>query len=279
MIVEVIYFTHELNMLEAHLEEHQGFVDKFIIKESPVFWTGVEKPLLFSENRERFKKYNTEVMVIPASEFQLDIPTQFPTEDFKKWFDIRRNNRQRSRTYKWEELQAGYDWVFSMDADEIIDERQFPVLEAAMQADKEHIAVKLRQSQYWVNTPGKTVTIYRVFRGDVPHRSYVKGRPRTSTPEIGWHFTNCFNDGEGLYNKAVGISTHYAYCGVNTIPSPEHLKSQLDKGDHPFRDRWSKGKVRQNPKDITIKKVLSKTDRDWAPKLMRSDPGMFPWYG
>lgn len=273
-IHEVIYFTHELDMLEAHLEEHANFVDKFYIKESPVLWTGVEKPLIFSDNLDRFSRFNVEPMLIPKEEFNCEIPATFPEEEHKKWFDVRRSNRQRSRTYRWDDITSGSDYTLSTDADEIIDSRRAKgLLDLLPSREYEHIAIKLTQSQFWVNALGKKLAIYRVFRSDVPNRSQVKGFPRTTTPLIGWHFTNCY-DPEGIRTKTMGITTHYGICGVEQVPNVENIAKSLEENKNPFRRRWAGGKLVKDVEEIDKGK---KEGLDWAPKFMRENPELFPW--
>jgi hypothetical protein len=278
LIHEVIYFTHELDLLEAHLEEHQHFVDKFFIKESSVFWTGKKKDLVFSANQERFARFNIELMVIPDEEFDLTIPTSFPEEEFKKWFDVRRNNRVASRFYKWDEIAEGCDYVMSMDCDEIIDSRRVSLLLDVLESKEfEHVAIKLQQSQYWVNTPARKLSLYRVFRSDIPYRSQVKGYPRTTTGLLGWHFTNCY-DGEGIQTKATGITTHYGFCGVDNVPTAESIDAALKEGKDPFRvHRRLQGRIGEAESlDVTIKNVTE--GLEWAPKYIRENPEKFPFY-
>jgi hypothetical protein len=277
-IHEVIYFTHELDLIEAHMEEHQHFVDKFFIKESPCLWTGPAKDLIFCDNRKRFDRFNCEVIVIPTTEFDLSIPASFPEEEFKKWFDIRRNNRVRSRTYKWEEICKGSDYVLSTDADEIIDSRRaHNLLELLPSKEYEHIAVKLQQHQFWVNAPGRKLSIYRVFRSDVPHRSKVKGFPRTTTTTIGWHFTNCY-DPKGINFKARGITTHYGAHGIDNVPSTKQIAKDLKEDMNPFKTRWTRGELTRQPDSAKPGRLIPKDQRDWAPKFMRENPERFPWY-
>lgn len=278
-INEVIYFSHELDMLEAHMEEHQNFVDKFFIKESPVWWSGVKKPLIFSENRKRFERFNYELIIIPPEEFNLNIPKQFPKEEFKKWFDVRRSNRHKSRCYQWDKISKGADYVMSMDTDEIIDSRRFHLLLEKMEnKENEFICITLKQCQFWVNVPGKKVELYRVFRGDQPYTGNVKGRKRCKTPTIGWHFTNCFVNGNDIRNKAIGISTHYGYNGVDEIPNAKVLKEVVNRFQNPFRTRWSKGQLVESELNITPKRSWDYKNKDWAPKFMRENPHKFPWY-
>jgi hypothetical protein len=278
---EVIYFTHELDLLEAHLEEHQHFVDKFFIKESSVFWTGKKKDLVFSANQERFARFNIELIIIPDEEFDLSIPTSFPKEEFKKWFDVRRNNRIVSRHYKWDTIAEGCDYVLSMDVDEIIDSRRADKLLSVLESKEyEHVGIKIQQSQYWVNVPARKLSLYRVFRSDIPYRDQVKGHPRTITDTLGWHFTNCY-DAEGIRTKAIGITTHYGICGVDKVPDASDIHDALERGKDPFRTRWTKGQLQEFDvvKGLYVEdRVQSTTDLEWAPKYIRENPERFPFY-
>lgn len=276
-IHEVIYFTHELDMLEAHLEEHQHFVDKFFIKESPVLWTGVEKPLIFTEHKSRFERFNVEVMVIPADEFDLSIPRKFPSSEHKKWFDVRRKNRVRSRTYRWEDITRNSDWALSMDCDEIIDSRRahlfFDIVNS--RPELEHVAIRLNQRQFWVNAVGRKLDLYRAFRSDIPHRLQVKGYPRAATPLIGWHFTNCYTP-EDIRMKALGITTHYGLNGVDMVPSADEIAQSLKSGKDPFRTRWSQGQLKTTEGNIADTRLDDPDNLSWAPKYMRENPEKFP---
>ncbi len=281
-IHEVIYFTHELDMLEAHLEEHQHFVDKFFIKESACLWSGPSKKLHFDENRDRFSRFNIEPMVIPNSEFDLNIPAQFSKKQFKHYHDIRRDNRTKSRTYRWDDIRRGCDWVMSMDCDEIIDSRQKDRFLSGLTSEYEHVSVPLVQYQYYINMKGHGLNLWRVFRSDVPHRMNVKGRPRRSIEvRIGGHYTNCYLSGEEIRTKALGILTHYGYSGVSEVPSAEDIELSLKARVNPFCTYWTDGEISGTlgGRD-TIHLLLGEItpDLDHAPKFMRDNPNLFPVY-
>ena len=281
MITEVIYFLNELDMLEAHLEEHQHFVDKFFIKESACLWSGLSKKLHFDENRERFSRFNIEPIVIPNSEFDLSIPSSFPEDEFKKWFDVRRNNRSNSRRYRWEDICAGCDWVMSMDCDEIVDSRKASVFLDCLKPDFEHVAVHLTQYQHWINVRGKGLKLWRVFRSDVPHRFAVRGFPRVVTPErVGGHFTNCYISAPAIRTKALGILTHYGYKGADDVPTVDEISRSLEAGVDPFRTRWSGDQsVPETVRAIAPPDQRIMPDLEHTPKFMRENPTLFPVYG
>jgi len=54
-------FSHELDMLEVHMAELDSVVDRFVIMESDVTYSGQPKPLYFKENRLRFAKWEHKI--------------------------------------------------------------------------------------------------------------------------------------------------------------------------------------------------------------------------
>ena len=58
MIIDCFPFFDELDLLEIRLNELKDVVDVFVLTESSYTFTGIEKPLYFKENSERFKDFN-----------------------------------------------------------------------------------------------------------------------------------------------------------------------------------------------------------------------------
>lgn len=61
-------------MLEFRLAEMSGFVDWFVLVESPVTFQGNEKPLVFDENKERFRDYWKQILYVKAVLPETDNP-------------------------------------------------------------------------------------------------------------------------------------------------------------------------------------------------------------
>jgi hypothetical protein len=283
-IHEVIQFSHELDMLEAHLDEHQNFVDKFFVKESAVWFSGTTKPLYLTDNLSRFKRFNLEVIVIPADEFITNIPSSIKDEEYRKWFQVRRNNRNKSRMYDWNHIKDGADYVFSTDTDEIIHRDLFSTLEDIMNG-KEHkyIAITMKNHCYYVNSLGKRLRLYRVFREDVEYddtfiEDLKKDNSKIITPLVGGHFHNCFIDPSDLHKKYIGISTHIGFSGISDIPSVGCIKASLEKGYNPSLTKWKDGEIVE-PVEILVKNFFSKEEAEsWVPRFMLENPEKFPWY-
>ena len=64
MIYDCFTFFNELDLLEIKLEEEWNVVDKFIVLESTVTHSNKPKNLFYSDNKERFKKYEEKIIYV-----------------------------------------------------------------------------------------------------------------------------------------------------------------------------------------------------------------------
>lgn len=68
MIVSAFPFLNEIDLLEIRCRELAGVVDKFVLIESSMTWTGIRKPLHFRENLRRFEGFPIESRVLDLPE-------------------------------------------------------------------------------------------------------------------------------------------------------------------------------------------------------------------
>jgi beta-1,4-mannosyl-glycoprotein beta-1,4-N-acetylglucosaminyltransferase len=61
-VFDVFPFFNELDILEIRLNVLDSYVDYFILSESTKTFSGLEKPLYYQENKERFKKFNHKII-------------------------------------------------------------------------------------------------------------------------------------------------------------------------------------------------------------------------
>src|SRR5262249_7082740 len=59
-------FAGELDLLECRLTELDGTVDVFVVVESNLTYSGLEKPLWFAENAERFDAFSDKIRYVIA---------------------------------------------------------------------------------------------------------------------------------------------------------------------------------------------------------------------
>ncbi len=57
MIVDAFLFFNELDLLKIRLEELRDVVDRFVLVEAPVTFSGARKPLYFERYRDLFSEY------------------------------------------------------------------------------------------------------------------------------------------------------------------------------------------------------------------------------
>lgn len=61
-IVDVFPFFNELELLEIRFEILSPYVDRFVLVESPVTYSGRPKPLWFEQNKSRFSKWSEKII-------------------------------------------------------------------------------------------------------------------------------------------------------------------------------------------------------------------------
>ncbi len=61
-VYDVFPFFNEIDLLEIRLEYLSKFVDYFVITEATTTFSGEKKPLYFFENRDRFKKFEHQII-------------------------------------------------------------------------------------------------------------------------------------------------------------------------------------------------------------------------
>ena len=69
MIYDCFSFFNELDLLEIRLNTLDKVVDKFILAESTLTFTGNPKPLFYLENKDRFSKFNDRIIHIVVNDF------------------------------------------------------------------------------------------------------------------------------------------------------------------------------------------------------------------
>lgn len=264
-VLETINFTHELDLLEAHLEEHV-FMDTIVVAESEITYSGMSKPLYFQENKKRFEKFNVIHEIVPKELFIL-IPGKYPEEERKKWFDARRVNRERQIAYLFHKYKTDHDYVCTADVDEIWAQQRWYVVLGMMEQDYLYIAPKVKVFFHFLDAPARTQDHWRIAHASMPGPVRQKGIKRGATPqEVGWHFTTCFKDPKDIWMKGVGIAQSIGYLGWENTPSAEVCADKLKEGLLPFIDE-----------QINPYRVMPKNDLSWLPSYMQRNPSKFPW--
>jgi len=103
-IYDCFLFFNELDILELRLEILNDIVDKFVIVESEVTFSGNKKPLFYYENREKFKKFEHKIIHVIVTDTPEDFLNLPYVVDPSNKIDITKN-----RILKYVELSEGWD--------------------------------------------------------------------------------------------------------------------------------------------------------------------------
>jgi beta-1,4-mannosyl-glycoprotein beta-1,4-N-acetylglucosaminyltransferase len=72
-VFDVFSFFNELDLLEIRLNILDEYVDYFVIVESRQTFSGVDKPLYYEENKERFEKWHSKIIHYVMPDFPQDV--------------------------------------------------------------------------------------------------------------------------------------------------------------------------------------------------------------
>lgn len=132
MVYDCFPFFNELDILKMRLEIMDQVVDKFVLEESTVTFSGDPKPLYFQENIEMFEKWKDKIIHIVVD----DCPKGLPTHDMDKY--------QKDHLLKGLEHCSKEDICIFSDVDEIPDTKTLMELFPKMEMGKiYHLAQRM----------------------------------------------------------------------------------------------------------------------------------------
>jgi beta-1,4-mannosyl-glycoprotein beta-1,4-N-acetylglucosaminyltransferase len=83
-VYDLFMLNDELDWLEIRLHTLAPFVDYFVISESPVTFTGLEKKLLLKANWDRFKEWHGQIIYKEVENMPVGAPRTWDLEDFQR---------------------------------------------------------------------------------------------------------------------------------------------------------------------------------------------------
>lgn len=185
MIIDCFTFYNELELLEIRLHELEHVVDKFVLVESMTTFTGLPKPLVFQQNKEKFARFNIEHVICPTLEHP-----QFIHKN--PWV-----NEEYQRNY----IEVGLarltldpkDVIIVSDVDELISAE---ALDLARQDDVfSHNVVAFEQKMYYYYLNNYAYTMGWAGSKACEYRNFSSAqelRQRSANVLIedgGWHFS------------------------------------------------------------------------------------------
>ena len=263
-LYDCVTFFNELDVLDLRLHELDAVVDRFVIAESPLTFTGKPKPLVFAENRERFARFLPKIEHVVVDDMPVGANT---TAWDREWF-------QRKALARGLSGAAPDDLVLISDVDEIPRPAALTAVKADPKSKSRFTVLESDASFFFLNTKpvGRFLShvqaprivarryandpqVMRGFRARLSRHPLAApfqpliGRARTLTtfgaplevkivPESAWHFTY-LGGAEAIRSKL----SSYSHTEVAT---PENLaretieKSMADRqffiGDFKLED-------------------------------------------
>lgn len=232
LIVAAMPFYHELDLLELKLNVMSPYVDRFVICEAKLTYSGLPKPLYFADNKERFKQFNIVHCV-----------AQLPALCDSPW---RREEAQLAYGGKVA-LMLKPDILMWTDTDEAVSES---AVKEFVASNHQYAALEMEWCEYYFN---------RVRPEKWPFRCITRGkqaifRSPMSEPLIrnaGWHFSYCMNremllaktratshaveDGAAMFRRAIEAGEKPDLCRTEAYPI-EKLPSWLVKNRERYRE-------------------------------------------
>ncbi len=212
MILATQPFFNELDLLEIKLNTLAGYVDKFLICEATHTYTGIPKPLHFLENKERFKDFPIEHMVVESLQGEMN-----------PWV---REGHQRDMMHA-KAVSMNPEIIIWNDLDEII--RPEAIVQFRHEKHK-IMAIECDWLRYYFNRVQPEKWKQRVISRDKRHHTGCS----PSDPvlhDAGWHFNFCTN--KKLFLEKLDATSHAV-----DAEAPWY-KNEVVNGRRPQLDRTS----------------------------------------
>jgi len=223
MIYDTFIFWKELDILELRLAELSPVVDRFVLVESPVTFTGLPKPLYYAENRDRFSAYNDKITHVIG-----DLPEN---PESNAWY-----YEGTSRNLIMEGVRDAdpSDIILLSDVDEI------PDIEVVLEESAYDGVTVFRSRWFMYRLNLEVVNDYeyctRMFQrrwlNDLDPCDFKQATievPGVSTQTVrgGWHFS-CVGDARFLRDKLASYS--HRELNIPRYTSTDHLEWSLRQG-------------------------------------------------
>jgi beta-1,4-mannosyl-glycoprotein beta-1,4-N-acetylglucosaminyltransferase len=222
MIIDCFPFFNELDLLELRLNELKNVVDVFVLSEATLTFTGKPKILYFNENKDRFKDFNIEhVIISDYSGIKMSDP----------WL-MDYGQKQIGLDTALKKFKPGKnDIVLLSDADEIhraesvFEESKKPWSIQTAEMILHYHCLNCRSERPW-----RHPTWFRPNGMDTNHRRLRGGRnldKKKIVKNAGWHFSYLGNAEDALYKLQSFAHQEKNIHPYNTL---QHIENRKKKG-------------------------------------------------
>jgi beta-1,4-mannosyl-glycoprotein beta-1,4-N-acetylglucosaminyltransferase len=208
MIYDCFTFFNELDLLEIRLNILDEHVDYFVLAECTETFSGIEKPLYYQENKDRFDKWNHKIIH--------HVNDKFPIGD-----SFQRAHHQKESITKSLKDISDDDIVYYGDLDEIWKPQDIKDDNIYKLKQLNYVYyLNNRSSEQWIGTfVGRWKSIKE--KG----LNYHRGNPTNFREDGGWHFTSM--GGADQVRKKLEAYDHQEY---NLPWLKENMEQRIERG-------------------------------------------------
>lgn len=236
MVIDVLTFNGENDILKLHLSILNDYVDKFIIVEADKTFTGAAKPLYFFRDQRFFRPWWKKIAYYPITEWDdinlwdmaLQSPNTQGAHHWKREFYIKESIQKALIANNVQDE----DTVFIGDVDEIIDP-------TANLESETPIKAKLRVYTYYLNNRsseefnGTLIAQYKDIKGKNLNHMRSDKNLYSQGEYLGWHFTSM----GGIEEVRRKLNDSYTPESYNTFEVQQLLPERMREGvDYLGRD-------------------------------------------
>jgi beta-1,4-mannosyl-glycoprotein beta-1,4-N-acetylglucosaminyltransferase len=250
---DTFIFFNELDLLDIRLNILNDYVDYFVLVEGTKTFTGIDKPLYYSENKDRFEQFNHKIVHIvvddmPDSFGELSLRNGDALDAAIRHDCLTTTNVPRGQVhwlrefYQKEHIKKGIvsaddeDFIFISDLDEIWDPDLIYDFNSCdnLRLNQRVFSffLNLESSERWYGTVGtkyKNIKNYSINHIRTPNRNQY-----TLIENAGWHFT--FQGGESMIKEKIESYGHQEY---NTIDIKGSISANMRDGIDVFRRNFN----------------------------------------
>jgi len=225
---DAIMVSSEMDLLEIRLHELDSVVDKFFIIESDKTFTGINKPLVFAQNRDRFAKFGPKIVY---NEFQGRVPG--PNEHA---FDVESDQRRAmsASIEGYLTAQGPRPLVIFADVDEIPSAATIRLLKTCEFPSPLHLQLKnyMYSFEWPYGADSWRAQVHQWAPGTF-YRHSMAGE--YALADAGWHCSFCFRELSEFSAKMQGYSHYDRIGGDESLLTPNWIQKAICEGKDIFK--------------------------------------------
>lgn len=216
MIIDCFLFFDELDLLRIRLNELKDVVDVFVLTESTYTFTGLEKPLYFKKNADRFKDFNIAHNVCRSK--INDTPMA-----------VEKHQKQHNLDFAFDNIFKRGDTIIQGDCDEI--PKASIVKDVINSNGWRSVRLSMTLFYYWLNCrevySGRVWKNSRLLRPKRRFEYNARQNDRTDKTymDAGWHFSWL-----GDVQKKLASWGHAGTYNRPPYNSPDYIKACIERG-------------------------------------------------